>query len=151
MTQKRHHFGFGSAVHHKHLEKHPAYRNFFLRNFEWGVPENAMKWPQMEEKKVGLFIATFKYVKNNLKTESKYENRRIHCWFHCPSIKVLQTWRVLDHFMVHFISVASIIICPGHAVGFESNELWYAPRRKIGQSVCHSWKIYTQISKERLT
>eukprot|EP00794_Sanderia_malayensis_P008184 gene8184-9061_t len=51
VTQKQHHFGFGSAVHHRHLEDYPAYRNFFLRNFEWGVPENAMKWTEMESKK----------------------------------------------------------------------------------------------------
>lgn len=55
VSQKRHHFGFGSAVNHSPLKNHKKYKEFFMKHFDWGVPESAMKWNIMEEKKVKEF------------------------------------------------------------------------------------------------
>eukprot|EP00112_Aurelia_sp_Birch-Aquarium-sp1_P016710 Seg381.27 transcript_id=Seg381.27/GoldUCD/mRNA.D3Y31 product="Anti-sigma-I factor RsgI6" protein_id=Seg381.27/GoldUCD/D3Y31 len=79
VEQKRHHFGFGSAVNHSPLEDNAEYRDFFMKNFEWGVPESAMKWPIMEEKK-GDHKHTD--MDNFIKTLHKYNiSMRGHCLF----------------------------------------------------------------------
>jgi hypothetical protein len=33
---------------------HQAYQNFIYNNFEWAVPENALKWRQVEWTRVGI-------------------------------------------------------------------------------------------------
>lgn len=43
VEQERHRFGFGSAIRDEILSNVP-YRQFFLENFEWAVPENELKW-----------------------------------------------------------------------------------------------------------
>eukprot|EP00795_Rhopilema_esculentum_P004379 gene4379-20601_t len=79
VTQKRHHFGFGSAVNHSPLKKIPEYRRFFVQNFEWGVPESAMKWNIMEAKK-GEHVHSL--MDDFVSTLNKYNiSMRGHCIF----------------------------------------------------------------------
>ena len=54
LVQKRHKFGFGSAVGATQIVD-PAYKNYqdcFHDNFDWAVLENALKWGMMERHKV---------------------------------------------------------------------------------------------------
>ena len=50
-------FAFGTAIHMSYItdhnsHSHTKYQNFIYDNFEWAVPENAMKWRLMEWTKV---------------------------------------------------------------------------------------------------
>ncbi|KAK6194980.1 hypothetical protein SNE40_000502 [Patella caerulea] len=56
VQQTRSDFGWGSAVNvdYIHDSKHRNYQNFFYDIFEWGVLENALKWPNLEQTK-GIF------------------------------------------------------------------------------------------------
>ncbi|KAK3731070.1 hypothetical protein QZH41_019227, partial [Actinostola sp. cb2023] len=55
VEQKKHKFGFGAAANTDNLIHNEKYRDFFLKNFEWAVLENAMKWPSTEPQK-GHFV-----------------------------------------------------------------------------------------------
>ena len=41
-----------------------------MKNFEWGVPESAMKWPIMEEKKVSIHLIFYRPIKKMFRVES---------------------------------------------------------------------------------
>lgn len=47
VRQRRHQFGFGSAITAWAMSD-PRYTTFFKNNFEWAVCENEMKWPSIE-------------------------------------------------------------------------------------------------------
>ena len=54
-------FGFGTAVNmHYITDGHTKYQKFLYDNFEWAVPENAMKWRQMEYSKVRWLSIVYK-------------------------------------------------------------------------------------------
>ena len=50
IKQTKSKFGFGTAFNANLINDntHTAYQNWLYNNFEWAVPENAMKWKQME-------------------------------------------------------------------------------------------------------
>ena len=52
-------FAFGTTIHMSYITdhntpSHTKYQNFVYDNFEWAVPEGAMKWFLMESTKVQI-------------------------------------------------------------------------------------------------
>lgn len=56
IKQTKSKFGFGTAFNARYItdSTHQAYQNFIYNNFEWAVPENALKWRQVEWTRVGI-------------------------------------------------------------------------------------------------
>lgn len=54
IKQTKSKFAFGTAFNAPYVtdSSHTAYQQFIYDNFEWGVPENALKWKLMEWTKV---------------------------------------------------------------------------------------------------
>ena len=54
-------FAFGTTIHMSYITdhnsaRHTKYQNFVYDNFEWAVPEGAMKWFLMESNKVQITV-----------------------------------------------------------------------------------------------
>ena len=56
IKQTKSKFAFGTAFNAPYVtdSSHTAYQQFIYDNFEWGVPENALKWKLMEWTKVHI-------------------------------------------------------------------------------------------------
>lgn len=58
IVQKKSQFGLGTAFKAAFVTdtNHAEYQKFLFDNFEWAVPENALKWKQMEWTKVCIHV-----------------------------------------------------------------------------------------------